>query len=306
LNLLLLFRSSYPKLTISSSGGGKSTTVSLIERFYDVPQGSINYKGFDIRSLNVGWYRSQIGYVGQEPTLFNTTIVGNIRFGKQDATLEEIQEACKQANIHNTILSFPDGYETEVGDRGTQLSGGQKQRIAIARALVKKPKVLILDEATSALDTESEAIVQEALDKLMASKEHTTIVIAHRLSTIKGCDRIAFIAHGKVLEYGSHEELIERNGRYKRLVDSQNRSSSVTAAMLREHSDKMKGNEDEEDEKEKPDFKTEIEEAEKSSFSLKRARQMASPDVGYMLLGAIGAVFAGGVFPAWGVMFAET
>ena len=122
----------------------------------------MNYRGYDVRSLNLHWYRDQIGFVGQEPTLFNTTIAGNIRFGKPDATQKEIEEACKQANIHNTILSFPDGYNTEVGDRGTQLSGGQKQRIAIARALVKKPKVLLLDEATSALDTESEVSDNES------------------------------------------------------------------------------------------------------------------------------------------------
>lgn len=145
--------------------------------------------------------------------------------------------------------------------------------------------------------------MQEALDKLMASKDHTTIVIAHRLSTIQGVDRIAFIEGGKVLEYGSHEQLLSLKGRYRRLVDTQNRSSSVNAAMLRKLNDKKK---DEEDEDDKPDFEAEIEEAEKNAFSVKRAREMASPDAFYMLLGSIGAVFAGGVFPAWGIMFAET
>jgi len=273
----------------------------MIERFYDTQAGSVNYRGYDVKSLNLHWYRDQIGYVGQEPTLFNTSIAKNIAYGAPGATQEEIEHAAKQANIHETIMTFPDGYDTEVGDRGTQLSGGQKQRVAIARALVKKPKVLLLDEATSALDNESEAVVQEALDKLMASKEHTTIVIAHRLSTIQGVDRIAFIAGGKVLEYGSHAELLAANGRYRRLVDTQNRAASVTANMLK--SDDKK-HEDEEDETN--DFQTEIEEAEKNAFSLKRAREMASPDSFYMLIGSIGAIFAGGVFPSWGIMFAQT
>ena len=143
-------------MTLLSSGGGKSTTVAMIERFYDTLEGSVLYKGYDVKSLNLHWYRDQIGYVGQEPTLFNTTIGKNIAYGAAGATQEQIEEAAKQANVHETIMSFPDGYNTEVGDRGTQLSGGQKQRVAIARALVKKPKVLLLDEATSALDNESE------------------------------------------------------------------------------------------------------------------------------------------------------
>ena len=296
----------------------------MIERFYDTLEGSVLYKGYDVKSLNLHWYRDQIGYVGQEPTLFNTTIAKNIAYGAAGATQEQIEEAAKQANVHETIMGFPDGYNTEVGDRGTQLSGGQKQRVAIARALVKKPKVLILDEATSALDNESEvsgfllhleiclasssfacqAVVQEALDRVMASKEHTTIVIAHRLSTIKDVDRIAFISGGKVLEYGSPRELYALNGRYRRLVDTQNRHASVTAEMLRKSD--AKGTDGDAEDEEKPDFEAAIEEEIKSSFSLRRARDMASPDAVYMLLGSIGAVFAGGVFPAWGIMFAQT
>jgi len=288
---------------VGPSGGGKSTTVSLIERFYDISEGRIEYRGVDIKDLNLSWYRDQIGYVGQEPTLFNTTIAENIAYGYPGATRKQIEEAAKQANIHSTIVEFPDGYDTEVGERGTQLSGGQKQRVAIARALVKNPKVLLLDEATSALDTESEAIVQEALDELMESKDHTTIVIAHRLSTIRNVDRIAFVAGGKVLEYGPHNELMANpSGRYRRLVESaQHRRSSVAGDTTKTTKKKAKG-----EDEEKPDFETEIEEAEKGSFSIARARQMASPDAGFMLLGAIGAIFAGGVFPAWGFMFAET
>ena len=267
------------------------------------------------------------GYVGQEPTLFNTTIAENIAYGFPGATRKQIEDAAKQANIHDSIMEFPDGYDTEVGERGTQLSGGQKQRVAIARALVKQPKVLLLDEATSgtnlllcfclravtrdtdqensdaALDTESEAVVQEALDMLMESKEHTTIVIAHRLSTIRNVDRIAFIAGGKVVEYGSHNELMSHaDGRYKRLVESAQRRKSIAEAAAKTSAKKAV----DEEEEGKPDYEAEIEEAEKSSFSIARARAMATPDFGFMFLGSIGAVLAGGVFPAWGFMFAET
>jgi ATP-binding cassette subfamily B (MDR/TAP) protein 1 len=286
---------------VGPSGGGKSTVVALIERFYDPMQGSVNYKGCDIRSLNLQWYRDQIGYVGQEPTLFNTTIAKNIAYGAPSATQEEIEEAARQANIHSTILSFPDGYKTEVGERGTQLSGGQKQRIAIARALVKKPSVLLLDEATSALDTDSEALVQEALDKLMASKERTTIVIAHRLSTIQSSDRIAFIAKGTVLECASHDDLMKLNGRYRRLVDSQNRSNEISANMLRMST---KSNADD-DEEEDADVSSVADEAEEQASTGQIARRMAIPDTKYMVLGGIGAVFAGAVFPAWGYMYAS-
>jgi len=290
---------------VGPSGGGKSTIVAMIERFYDCKEGSIEYMGNDIKSLNVHWYRDQIGYVGQEPTLFNTTIGQNIAYGAPGATQNDIEAAAVQANAHDFIMGFPDGYETSVGERGTQLSGGQKQRVAIARALIKKPKVLILDEATSALDTESEAIVQEALDKLMASSEHTTIVIAHRLSTIRNVDRIAFIAGGKVLEYGSHDVLMANShGRYKRLVDAQSRGANTENQSLKKRMDDKSA--DDGGDAEKPDFEAELEELEQKAFSITRARAMSKPDVTFMFLGAIGAIMAGGVFPSWGVLFAET
>merc|ERR1711933_34827 len=211
------------------SGGGKSTVMGLIERFYDPNGGSVEYYGEDIKDLNVKWYRDQIGYVGQEPTLFDATIAENIAYGAPGATREEIIEAAKQANAFDFIMKFPEGFDTPLsGGAGTQLSGGQKQRVAIARALVKKPEILLLDEATSALDNESERIVQEALDKLMESKDRTCIVIAHRLSTIRNADRIAFIGDGRVKEIGSHDELMEKsNGKYKRLVDTQSRTATV-------------------------------------------------------------------------------
>lgn len=290
---------------VGPSGGGKSTTVAMLERFYDCKEGSIEYKGHDIKSLNLSWYRDQIGYVGQEPSLFNTTISKNIAYGAPGATQSDIEDAAKQANAHDFIMSFPDGYETEVGERGTQLSGGQKQRVAIARALIKKPKVLLLDEATSALDTESEAVVQEALDKLMASNEHTTIVIAHRLSTIRNVDRIAFIAGGKVLEYGSHIELMANaNGRYKRLVEAQTRGATAEFQALKAKMSEKSTTED--DEEEKPDFEAELEELEKKAFSKARALELSKPDRMYMFFGAVGAIIAGGVFPSWGILFAET
>ena len=175
--------------------------------------------GKDVRSLNLKWLRSHIGVVSQEPVLFDTTIAENIRYGREDATMKDIEAAAKAANVHKFISELPKGYQTMVGERGTQLSGGQKQRIAIARALVRDPKILLLDEATSALDTESESIVQEALDK--ARKGRTTIVIAHRLSTIQSADVIASIEDGEVVETGTHSELMDQEGLYYELVTAQ-------------------------------------------------------------------------------------
>ena len=176
--------------------------------------------GRDVESLNLKWLRSNIGVVSQEPVLFDTTIAENISYGNEDgATIEEIQAAAQSANAHHFIMELPNGYDTQAGERGVQLSGGQKQRIAIARALVRNPKILLLDEATSALDTESEKIVQEALDK--AREGRTTIVIAHRLSTIQTADVIASIDQGQVVEWGSHAELMDREGLYYELVTAQ-------------------------------------------------------------------------------------
>ncbi|XP_068114235.1 ATP-dependent translocase ABCB1-like [Hyperolius riggenbachi] len=201
---------------VGSSGCGKSTTIQLLQRFYDPPVGEVTVDGHDIRTLNVKWLRENIGVVSQEPILFGTTIKENIRYGREDVTDPEIEQAIKEANAYDFISKLPDGLNTMVGERGAQLSGGQKQRIAIARALVRNPKILLLDEATSALDTQSESIVQSALDKARAGR--TTIVIAHRLSTIRTADVIAGFHNGVVVEQGSHEELMNRKGVYYSLV----------------------------------------------------------------------------------------
>ncbi|RLN71186.1 hypothetical protein BBJ29_009889 [Phytophthora kernoviae] len=202
------------------SGGGKSTCISLLERFYDPIDGQVLLDGVDTREINLNWLRSQIGLVGQEPTLFIGTIAENIAYGlTTKPTQQEIEEVAKMANAHAFITKFPDGYDTQVGMKGEQLSGGQKQRIAIARAILKNPNILLLDEATSALDSESEKVVQEALDKVVALKRRTTIIIAHRLSTIRKADKICVVSGGKIAEQGTHHELIKRKGIYAKLVE---------------------------------------------------------------------------------------
>lgn len=204
---------------VGQSGSGKSTLVDLIPRYHDVTSGSITIDGKDIRDVRVKDLRSLIGNVNQEAILFNDTIFNNIAFGVEGATMEQVVAAAKIANAHDFIMEKEDGYDTNIGDRGSKLSGGQRQRISIARAILKNPPILILDEATSALDTESERIVQEALDRLMTSR--TTIAIAHRLSTIKNADEICVMHEGEIVERGRHEELIALDGYYKKLNDMQ-------------------------------------------------------------------------------------
>lgn len=204
---------------VGQSGSGKSTLVDLLPRFYDVDKGAITIDGTDVRDTTLSDLRGLMGNVNQEAILFNDTFFNNISFGVKNATLEQVQEAARIANAHEFIIASESGYETNIGDRGGKLSGGQRQRISIARAILKNPPILILDEATSALDTESERLVQEALENLM--KNRTTIVIAHRLSTIRNADEICVMHEGEIVERGCHEELMDLNGYYKKLCDMQ-------------------------------------------------------------------------------------
>jgi ABC transporter fused permease/ATP-binding protein len=204
---------------VGTSGAGKSTILSLLYRFYDVDAGRVLFEGVDVRDLALADLRGALAMVAQEPVLFSGSIRDNISYGKKGATEDEIVQAAKDANAHDFVTSFPQGYGTVIGERGTKLSGGQKQRIALARALIANPRVLILDEATSNLDAESEAAVQTALARIMADR--TTIIVAHRLSTVRDADRIIVIEGARIVEQGAHEELMERRGIYRRLVEHQ-------------------------------------------------------------------------------------
>ncbi len=208
---------------VGPSGSGKSTIIGLTERFYDASSGTVELDENDIRNLNVNNLRKHVSLVSQEPSLYDMSIKENIIFGckpNQKPTQEDIERVCKDANIHDFIIGLPEGYDTLVGSKGNQLSGGQKQRIAIARALIRNPKILLLDEATSALDTESEKVVQKALDK--AAEGRTTLAIAHRLSTIQHANIIFVIKDGKVAEEGTHQELLAKRGVYYTMVQEQN------------------------------------------------------------------------------------
>jgi len=210
---------------VGPSGAGKSTIASLLPRFYDVTSGDILIDGQDIRKVTLNSLREQVGIVPQETVLFNGTVYDNILYGRLDATAEEVEAAAKAANAHNFIMGLPDGYQTMLGDRGVNISGGQRQRISIARAILKNPQILILDEATSALDTESERVVQEALDRLMIGR--TSFVIAHRLSTIKNADKIMVLEKGCLVEQGTHDELMAMDGLYAHLYKIQYRSKEA-------------------------------------------------------------------------------
>lgn len=210
---------------VGPSGAGKSTVASLLPRFYDATNGSITIDGEDIRKVTLNSLREQVGIVPQETVLFNGSVYDNILYGRLDATREEVEAAAKAANAHDFIMQLPNGYETMLGDRGMNISGGQRQRISIARAILKNPQILILDEATSALDTESERVVQEALDRLMVGR--TSFVIAHRLSTIKNADKIMVLEKGQLIEQGTHDELMAMDGLYAHLYKIQYRSKEA-------------------------------------------------------------------------------
>lgn len=204
---------------VGSSGCGKSTVVNLIQRMYDPDSGRVLLDGKNIKDLNTCWLRNNIGVVSQEPILFGMTIAENIKLGNTDATIQEIEDAAKAANAHDFITRLPNGYRTLVGERGAQLSGGQKQRVAIARALVRNPRILLLDEATSALDSESEKIVQTALDQARLGR--TTVMIAHRLTTVQNADMIYVVDQGEIIESGTHSDLMEKKEFYYQLVQAQ-------------------------------------------------------------------------------------
>ncbi|KAH0767514.1 hypothetical protein KY285_003385 [Solanum tuberosum] len=210
---------------VGSSGSGKSTVIALIQRFYDANAGAICIDSVEIKSLQLKWLRGKMGLVSQENALFGTSIRENIMFGKVDATMDEVVAAAMTANAHNFITQLPEGYETKIGERGALLSGGQKQRIAIARAIIKNPVILLLDEATSALDSESETLVQNALDQAIVGR--TTLVVAHKLSTVRNADLIAVVSNGCISELGAHNELMEKDGQYARLAKLQRQFSSI-------------------------------------------------------------------------------
>ncbi|XP_053323209.1 ATP-binding cassette sub-family B member 5-like isoform X2 [Spea bombifrons] len=306
---------------VGQSGCGKSTIVQLLQRLYDPQEGTIFIDGHDIRSLNVRHYREFIGVVSQEPVLFGTTIKNNIKYGRENVTDEEIERAVKEANAYDFIMALPDKYETLVGERGAQLSGGQKQRIAIARALVRNPKILLLDEATSALDTGSESIVQAALDK--AREGRTTIVIAHRLSTVWTADVIVVIENGAVVEQGTHSELMEKKGIYHSLATAQTiqvtekddkpmqitspeihrrpslmRLNSKTLSLKYEGIADAKGIEEEEE------LKAEMEK-DLPKVSFYRLLKLNKSEWPYILLGTLAAIINGAAHPAFSIMFAK-
>ncbi|XP_014474963.1 PREDICTED: multidrug resistance protein homolog 49 isoform X2 [Dinoponera quadriceps] len=307
---------------VGGSGCGKSTCLQLIQRLYDPLGGQVLLDGIDVSKLNVQWLRSHIGVVGQEPVLFDTTIRENIRYGNDSVTEEEMIKAAKEANAHDFISKLPEGYDSPVGERGSQLSGGQKQRIAIARALVRKPAILLLDEATSALDLHSEATVQRALDA--ASKGRTTIIVTHRLSTITNADRIVFIKDGRVVEEGTHEELLELGKHYYSLVAADANATAkakvATAVNKVLSTPKMKV---------KPPLKkqfstlsahshrlsftersdiseNELEEHEKPyNAPIMRIFGLNKPEWPYNLIGSIAAATVGASFPAFAILFGE-
>ncbi|XP_055387506.1 multidrug resistance protein homolog 49-like [Condylostylus longicornis] len=304
---------------VGPSGCGKSTCLQLFQRLYDPMEGNIKLDGYDIKTLNVAWLRSNIGVVGQEPVLFATTIAENIRYGRPNATQAEIEDAAKIANCHTFITKLPQGYDTMVGQKGAQMSGGQKQRIAIARAVIKNPSILLLDEATSALDPTSEKKVQQALEE--ASVGRTTLVVSHRLSTITNADKIVYIKEGQVLEQGSHEELMKKKGYYYDLVntnkkdddeddeedssdESQGKSEAEKPhrAKLESNNSVLSAGEDNEAHVDEEELYTKNE---KYKVSFMRLMKLNKPEWPYILVGGIAAILHGSSLPIFAILFGE-
>lgn len=306
---------------VGPSGSGKSTIISLVQRFYDPSAGNILLDGHDIRNLQLKWLRQQMGLVNQEPVLFAATIAENILYGKENAGIQQVVEAAKTANAHSFIQSLPDGYHTQVGEGGTQLSGGQKQRIAIARAVIRNPTILLLDEATSALDSESELVVQKALEQIMSQR--TTIVVAHRLSTIRDVDQIIVLNGGGVVEFGSHAQLISKGGEYAALVrlhSSENqekaeKSYKQTTQVLSysEHTNNVSPSQDIKPNfcREQPISKNNKEDSKTTDYkrpSFKELVMLNASEFPYAILGSIGAALVGIQAPlfAFGITYMLT
>uniref|UniRef100_A0A452GPE0 Bile salt export pump n=1 Tax=Gopherus agassizii TaxID=38772 RepID=A0A452GPE0_9SAUR len=318
-NLSMVIKSGDTTAFVGPSGAGKSTTMQLIQRFYDPSEGMVTLDGHDIRSLNIQWLRSLIGIVEQEPVLFATTIAENIRYGRDDASMEDIIKAAKEANAYNFIMDLPLQFDTLVGKGGGQMSGGQKQRIAIARALVRNPKILLLDMATSALDNESEAIVQEALHKARLGR--TAISIAHRLSTVKAADVIIGFEHGRAVERGTHEELLERKGVYFTLVTLQSQGDKALtetavertdfhtllfhSASVRQRSRSQLSNVVPSHPLSVTGDQSDTEEEEVEPAPVTRILKYNSPEWPYMLFGSVGAAMNGAVNPLYALLFSQ-
>lgn len=309
----LTIRAGQTVALVGRSGNGKSTILHLLQRFYDLEAGQILLDGCDISQLNISFLRSNIALVGQEPVLFSTSIGENIRYGKPNASEQEIIAAATEAGAHDFISRLPQGYDTLVGEKGSQMSGGQKQRISIARALIQNPRILLLDEATSALDYQSEKYVQRTLDSL--SEGRTTIVVSHRISAIRNADRILFIEKGEVLEDGSHSDLLELKGRYYDMITAGTLSNEETSTIDRDprenaseksfdanmtFTDKSCGG--------STDSESEIEATkEKTEYwaSMKRIVTIARPEWFYLFFATCAALIVGSSVAITGILFAE-
>ncbi|CAB3398371.1 unnamed protein product [Caenorhabditis bovis] len=311
---------------VGASGCGKSTIIQLLQRFYNPESGSLIIDGISIENYNITFLRQLVGVVSQEPNLFNTTIEQNIRYGRSDLSDKEINDALKKANAYDFVNSFPKGLQTLVGDRGVQMSGGQKQRIAIARALVRNPKILLLDEATSALDAESEHVVQRALEN--ASRGRTTIVVAHRLSTIRNADQIIVMKGGEIMEVGKHDDLLKKKGLYHELLNAQVFADVETSTTTTEKSLSKQTSVDKttnfvsqesrmsivkddnptsqpEPEKDLERLKKELEEEGAARVNLFRILKYARPEIFFLLLATIASVIQGAVMPTFSLFFSQ-